>query len=119
MRYFLFCAPLFALTAAAETHSLTLQQTLELAARQNPDVTIARLDQQHSDAGIRVAQDPFRPKVVLGSGAAYTYGYPNGDGDCNCTTWFERLGLPLLTGRMDEFTAVAGVAGQTRRRFGP
>ena len=56
---------------------LTLPQALELAARQNPDVTLARLDQQHAEAGIRVAQDPFRPKVTLGSGAAYTYGYPN------------------------------------------
>ena len=67
----------FALTAAAETHSLTLQQTLELAARQNPDVTLARLDQSHAEEAIRVAQDPFRPKVIAGSGAAYTYGYPN------------------------------------------
>ena len=32
------------------------------------------------------------------SASKYTYGYPNGDGDCNCTTWLERLGLPLLTG---------------------
>lgn len=62
---------------SAEVHSLTLQQALELAARQNPDVTLARLDQQHAEAGIRVAQDPFHPKVTAGSGAAYTYGYPN------------------------------------------
>ncbi len=62
---------------SAEVHPLTLQQALELAARQNPDVTLARLDQQHAEAGIRVAQDPFRPKVTAGSGAAYTYGYPN------------------------------------------
>jgi hypothetical protein len=48
----------------------------------------------------------------------YTYGFPDGDGDCNCTTWMERLGLPLLTGRMDELTAVTGVAAQVRRRFG-
>ncbi len=61
----------------AETHTLTLQQTLGLAARQNPDVTLARLDQQHAEQGIRVAQDPFRPKLFAGSGAAYTYGYPN------------------------------------------
>lgn len=62
---------------SAEVHPLTLQQALELAARQNPDVTLARLDQQHAEAGVRVAQDPFRPKVTAGSGAAYTYGYPN------------------------------------------
>jgi outer membrane protein len=67
----------FSGSVLGETHSLTLPQALELAARQNPDVTLARLDQQHAEAGIRVAQDPFRPKVTLGSGAAYTYGYPN------------------------------------------
>jgi hypothetical protein len=48
----------------------------------------------------------------------YTYGFPDGDGDCNCTTWMERLGLPLLTGRMDEFFAVTGVVAQVQRRFG-
>ena len=63
--------------AFAEVHSLTLQQTLELAARQNPDVTLARLDEQHAREAVRVAQDPFRPKVYGGSGLAYTYGYPN------------------------------------------
>lgn len=63
--------------ATAEVHSLTLQQTLELAARQNPDVAIARLDEQRAEQGIKVAQDPFRPKVYGGSGLAYTYGYPN------------------------------------------
>ncbi|MBV9034515.1 MAG: TolC family protein, partial [Acidobacteriaceae bacterium] len=69
------------LTAAAcvraEVHSLTLRQALEVAARQNPDVVLARLDRQHAEYGIQVAQDPFRPKVYVGSGLAYTYGYPN------------------------------------------
>jgi len=48
----------------------------------------------------------------------FTYGFPDGDGDCNCTTWLERLGLPLLSGRMNEFTTVMSVAAQTPRRFG-
>jgi outer membrane protein TolC len=61
----------------AEVHSLTLQQALEMAARQNPDVTLARLDQQRAEQGVYVALDPFRPKVYAGSGLAYTYGYPN------------------------------------------
>ena len=61
----------------------------------------------------------IRRRLTAQSNASkYLYGFPDGDGDCNCTTWIERLGLPLLTGRMDEFTAVAGVAGQVRRRFG-
>lgn len=70
---------LFALAAStfAETHSYTLQQALEIAARQNPDVTLARLDQQRAEEGVYVALDPFRPKVYAGSGLAYTYGYPN------------------------------------------
>lgn len=67
----------FACTAGAEVHDLTLRQALDLAARQNPDVLLARLDQQHAVAGIRIARDPFRPKVYAGSGLAYTYGYPN------------------------------------------
>ncbi len=72
--------PLLCLAAAAasgEVHSLTLRQTLEIASRQNADVILARLDEQHALEGIRVAQDPFRPKVYGGSGLAYTYGYPN------------------------------------------
>jgi outer membrane protein len=63
--------------AIAEVHSLTLPQALEIASRQNPDVALARLDQQRAEEGIKVAHDPFVPKVYGGSGLAYTYGYPN------------------------------------------
>jgi hypothetical protein len=48
----------------------------------------------------------------------YSYGFPNGDGDCNCTTWPERLGLPLLTGRMNEFVGLPGIPSNPSRRFG-
>jgi hypothetical protein len=40
----------------------------------------------------------------------YSYGFPDGDGDCNCVTWLERLGLPLLTGYMYEFAALPGMS---------
>lgn len=63
--------------ANAEVRSLSLPQALEIAARQNPDVALSRLDTQRAEASVRVAQDPFRPKVFGGSGLAYTYGYPN------------------------------------------
>jgi outer membrane protein TolC len=73
-----FILPLFsAALAGAEVHSLTLQQVLEIASRQNPDVALARLDEQRAEQGIKVAVDPFRPKIYGGSGLAYTYGYPN------------------------------------------
>jgi hypothetical protein len=48
----------------------------------------------------------------------YSYGFPGGDGDCNCITWLERLGLPLLTGRMDEFIGLPGIVSYLSRRFG-
>jgi hypothetical protein len=48
----------------------------------------------------------------------YSYGFADGDGDCNCITWIERLGLPLLTGQMDEFMALPGRASHPSRRFG-
>jgi len=63
--------------ASAKVHSLTLAQTLDLASRQSPDVTLARLDQQRAEADVKVATDPFRPKLYGGSGLAYTAGYPN------------------------------------------
>jgi outer membrane protein TolC len=66
-----------ALTLQADVHNLTLAQALELAARENPEVLLARLDQQRSQDDVRIAQSPFRPKVTSGAGIAYTYGYPN------------------------------------------
>ncbi|MBV8895592.1 MAG: TolC family protein [Acidobacteriaceae bacterium] len=74
---FILIVAITAVTATAEVHSLTLQQALEVAARQNPDVTLARLDQQRAEEGVYVALDPFRPKVYAGSGLAYTSGYPS------------------------------------------
>ncbi len=62
--------------ASAEVHPLTLRQAVETALRENPDVVLARLDEQRALAGIRVAKDPFQPKVFAGSGDAYTWGYP-------------------------------------------
>ncbi len=70
---------LFALAvlARAEVHSLTLRQTIELAVRQNPDVALVRLDEEKARAAIRVAHDPFLPRITAGSGDAYTYGFPS------------------------------------------
>lgn len=66
-----------AVFAHAEVHVLTLQQALAIAVRQNPDVALARLDERRAQENVKVARDPFTPKVYLGSGMAYTYGYPN------------------------------------------
>lgn len=38
---------------------------------------LARLDEQKAQAAVRIAHNPFVPKVFAGSGAAKTWGYPS------------------------------------------
>lgn len=99
-------------TAAAEVHELTLRQALDIAARQNPDVLLARLDQQHAEAGIRIANDPFRPKVYAGSGLAWTYGYPNSIEGSAPSVFQMRTDMQLYN-RPDRYQAAA--ASQSAR----
>jgi len=61
----------------AEVHPLTLAQAVDIALKQSPDLVLARLDEQKAQYGIRVAKDPFVPKIYAGSGAAKTWGYPS------------------------------------------
>ena len=60
----------------AEIYTLTLKQAVDRSLRQNPDIAMARLDQLKALEGIRVAKDPFSPKVGIGSGLAYSSGFP-------------------------------------------
>jgi outer membrane protein len=55
---------------------MTLRQALDLALAQNPDLMLARLDQQKARYQVTIARDPFFPKVFAGSGAAYSTGFP-------------------------------------------
>ncbi len=64
------------LSLRAETYVLTLSEAMERALRQNPDLVLARLDEQKAAEAVRLAKDPFYPRLVAGSGAAYTSGYP-------------------------------------------
>jgi hypothetical protein len=48
----------------------------------------------------------------------FTYGFPDGEGECNCITWIERLALPLLSGSMAEFIRLRGFTDYPTRRFG-
>jgi outer membrane protein TolC len=67
---------LFPLVLAAEVHSLSLEEAVRAAFNQNPDVLLARLDQQKSLQTVAIARDPFFPKVFTGSGLAWTEGFP-------------------------------------------
>lgn len=64
------------MAAFAEVHPLTLRQAVELALKENPDLVLSRLDQQKAQAAIRIAKDPFAPKLYAGSGLAKVWGYP-------------------------------------------
>ena len=78
MRRFLFFAALagFQSVASAETHTLTLKQAIDRALTQNPDVVLARLEELRSTLAVKVAQIPFNPRIGVGSGAAYSNGFP-------------------------------------------
>ncbi len=65
-----------AATLTAEVHTLSLKQAVDLALKQNPDLLLARFDEVRAQQAIREARDPFHPKMVLGSGLAYTNGFP-------------------------------------------
>ncbi|MFN7937246.1 MAG: TolC family protein [Bryobacteraceae bacterium] len=55
---------------------MSLKEAVEQALRLNPDVVLAKLEEQKAREQIRIARDPFIPKVFAGSGVAYSYGFP-------------------------------------------
>ncbi|MBZ5586739.1 MAG: TolC family protein, partial [Acidobacteriia bacterium] len=60
----------------AEIRPMTLRQAVETALKQNPDIALARLDEEKARQAIRLAKDPFVPRIVVGSGLAYSNGFP-------------------------------------------
>jgi len=50
--------------AVGETRTMTLRQALDQALAQNPDLLLARLDQQKARSQVTVTRDPFIPKVL-------------------------------------------------------
>src|SRR5260370_42542569 len=60
----------------AEVHPMTLRQVVETAIKQNPDIALARLDEEKARLAVRIARDPFARRVTVGSGLAYSNGFP-------------------------------------------
>jgi outer membrane protein TolC len=60
----------------AEVRTFTLREAVDLALRQNPDLMIARLDELKAAEAVRMAREPFTPKLFAGSGLAYVNGFP-------------------------------------------
>ena len=72
------CAAVLCATCAfAETKIMTLREALDLALQQNPDIMLARLDQQKAREQVTITRDLFHPKVFAGSGGAWTTGPPS------------------------------------------
>src|SRR5260370_25791705 len=62
--------------AYAEIHTLSLKQSLDRALHENPDIALARLDEQKAASAARLAKAPFSPAIFAGSGLAYSSGFP-------------------------------------------
>jgi outer membrane protein TolC len=67
---------LIAGAVCAQERTITLREAVDLALKQNPDIALARLDERKAGEAVRVAQDPFVPKIAVGSGLAYSSGLP-------------------------------------------
>lgn len=59
-----------------EVYTLTLRQAVARAIGQNPEIAMARLDELKAQEAVRIQKDPFSPHVSVGSGLAYTNGFP-------------------------------------------
>ena len=55
---------------------MTLRQAVGRALEQNPDIALARLDEQKTAQAVRLAKAPFSPSIGAGSGVAYANGFP-------------------------------------------
>ena len=63
-------------SGAQQPKPITLRTAVEIALKANPDVLLARLDQEKAHQGVREARAPFSPQLTVGSGLAYTNGIP-------------------------------------------
>jgi outer membrane protein len=62
--------------AWGEVKTMTLREAIEMALKQNPDLLLVRLDEVKARQQVTITHDPFVPKVIAGSGAAYPFGFP-------------------------------------------
>jgi outer membrane protein len=62
--------------AAQSVQSVTLKQTVEGALRNSPEVALAERQHDIAERTVNVNRSAFQPNFYTGSGAAYTYGFP-------------------------------------------
>ncbi len=76
MRWNVLLLLLLSAVLRAETYTMTLREAVATALKQNPDIALARLDEEKARQAIRLAKDPFTPRITVGSGLAYSNGFP-------------------------------------------
>jgi outer membrane protein len=78
----LVCAALVGVpeVSAQEVVSLNLKQAAELALRNSREVAVAQARYNVAQNTVEVNRSAFRPNLFTGSGAAYTYGFPQTPG---------------------------------------
>lgn len=59
-----------------QAEPISLEEAVRLALSQNPDVQLARLDEEVAHQEVEIAKSPFTPQIFAGSGLAYTNGIP-------------------------------------------
>ena len=76
MRKLAVCLLAFTVLLRSEIRPMTLRQAVRTALEQNPDIALARLDEEKTRQAVRAARDPFYPRIAVGSGLAYSDGFP-------------------------------------------
>jgi outer membrane protein TolC len=61
---------------AAQERPVTLKEAVGFALQQNPEIALARLNERKVTQAVRMARDPFVPKIGVGSGLAFSSGFP-------------------------------------------
>src|SRR5687768_11193539 len=64
------------LLSFAEIRTMTLREVIDVALKQNPEILLARFDEQKAAESVRIAREPFTPRIIAGSGLGATFGMP-------------------------------------------
>src|SRR2546426_11824364 len=72
------CAALLGVTEvpAQDVVSINLKQAVDMALRNSREVALAKARYNVAQNTVEVNRSTFRPSLFTGSGAAYTYGFP-------------------------------------------
>src|SRR5436853_4640964 len=73
----LLCAAFFVpILPAQDVVSINLKQAVDMALRNSREVALAQARYNVAQNTVEVNRSTFRPNLFTGSGAAYTYGFP-------------------------------------------